>query len=385
MLEGDGVYVYLGRPMYVDLMKSDVDAMDFLFPNGGFTGKRYELLSYISRERHYPSSAPYMATATDRPVSVTQGDKLLEIYEDVFSNMPPAPKPYVNRPVLEKELFDRLTDDRNPVITLLGRGGIGKTSLSLAVLDELSKQGCFETMLWFSARDIDLLPEGPKPVKPEVLTEEDVARVFQQLMKSIEDVDEDTDSLQYLAEGLGDKTREKPHLFIFDNFETVKYPIELFRWVNEYIRLPNKILITTRFRQFKADWPVEVIGMTYEETQKLIDVEARELSIGQLLTDDYREELFYESEGHPYVVKILLGEVKKAGKLIPIKRIVAGQDEILEALFERTYEGLSPAAKRVFLALCSWRSTVPLLALEAVMLHSSEERIDIPSTLLLVE
>lgn len=378
MLEGDGVYIYFGQPLYVELMKSDVDALDFFFPNGGFTGKRYELISYITRERRYASSAPYMAPATDRPPSVTQGDKLLEIREDVFSNMPPAPKPYIRRPELETELFSRLTDERNPVITLLGRGGIGKTSLSLAVLEQLSKQDRFETLLWFSARDIDLLPEGPKPVRPEVLTEEDIARVFLQLMRSIEDVDEETEPLHYLAEALGNTTRDKPYLFVFDNFETVRNPIELFRWVNEYIRLPNKVLITTRFRQFKADWPVEVGGMTYSETQKLIDAEARELRIDKRLTPEYRQELFDESEGHPYVVKILLGEVKKADALIPIKRIVASQDEILDALFERTYEGLSPAAKHLFLALCSWRSTVPLLALEAVMLQASEERIDVP-------
>lgn len=377
VLEGDGVYAFIGQPIYVDLVKSDMEARDFFFPNGSFAGKRYEELSYITRDRRYVDNAPYMAAATERPPSVTQGDELLEIHEDVFSNMPPAFKPYIRRPQLEAELIDKLTDERNPVITLLGRGGIGKTSLSLAVLDQLSKQGRFEALLWFSARDIDLLPEGPKPVRPEILTESDVARVFLRLMKSIQDVPNEEDPLLHLAEGLSDKTRDRPFLFVFDNFETVHNPVELFRWVNEYIRLPNKVLITTRFRQFKADWPVEVPGMTYAETQELIDVESRELGINRFLDDTYRQELFDESEGHPYVVKVLLGEVKKADKPIPIKRIVASQDEILDALFERTYKGLSPAAKYLFLALCSWRSTVPLLALEAVMLHSSEERIDV--------
>lgn len=209
MLEGDGVYIFMGQPIYVDLIKSDLEARDFFFPNGSFTDKRYEEISYTTRERRYVSSAPYMAAATDRPASVTQGDELLEIHEDVFSNMPPAPKTYIRRPELETELMDKLTDERNPVITLLGRGGIGKTSLSLAVLDELSKQGRFEAILWFSARDIDLLPEGPKPVRPEVLTQSDVARVFLRLMRSIEDVHEGTDTLRYLAEGLGNKTRDR--------------------------------------------------------------------------------------------------------------------------------------------------------------------------------
>jgi len=49
----------------------------------------------------------------------------------------------------------------------------------------------------------------------------------------------------------------------------------------------------------------------------------------------------------------------------------------LDALFERTYAGLQPVAKRVFLTLCSWRSLVPQLALEAVLLRPANERMDV--------
>lgn len=49
---------------------------------------------------------------------------------NVFTNMPPRREAYVRRPALENELRDRLLDARHPVITLQGRGGIGKTSLA---------------------------------------------------------------------------------------------------------------------------------------------------------------------------------------------------------------------------------------------------------------
>ncbi len=101
------------------------------------------------------------------------------------------------------------------------------------------------------------------------------------------------------------------------------------------------------------------------------------LGMGGLLTAEYRQELFRESEGHPYVVKILLGEVAKAGKLKKIERIVADADELLTALFERTYTTLSPAAQRVFLTLCNWRVTIPKLALEAVLLRPSNEKMGV--------
>ena len=62
-------------------------------------------------------------------------------------------------------------------------------------------------------------------------------------------------------------------------------------------------------------------------------------------------------------------------------RIVAGADDILTALFERTFTALSPAAQRVFLLLANWRSVVPELAVEAVILRSANERMDVADAL----
>jgi len=121
--------------------------------------------------------------------------------------------------------------------------------------------------------------------------------------------------------------------------------------------------------------------MSEDEFKQLCDETASFLGIRKLLTAEYRRELYRESDGHPYVIKILLGEVAKAGQLRKIDRIVAGREEILDALFERTYAGLSPAAKQVFLTLSSWESTVPELALLAVMLRPSNERLDVEAAL----
>ena len=109
----------------------------------------------------------------------------------------------------------------------------------------------------------------------------------------------------------------------------------------------------------------------------MIDSTAKALGIDHLLTDEYKRELYQEASGHPYVMKVLLGEVAKGGKLSKVARIVATLDDILDALFERTFSGLSPVAKRIFLTLCAWRSTVPRLALEAVLLRPTNERMDV--------
>jgi len=158
-----------------------------------------------------------------------------------------------------------------------------------------------------------------------------------------------------------------PCLFVFDNFETSQTPVEVFSWIDTFLRPPNKALITTRLRDFKGDYPVEVGGMEEDEASALIQQTAQSLGISRLLTPDYVAELIQVSEGHPYVMKILLGEVAKEKKAGHIPRLVANRDEILVALFERTYASMPPCAQRVFMTLAAWNSSVPRIALEAVL------------------
>ena len=166
-------------------------------------------------------------------------------------------------------------------------------------------------------------------------------------------------------------------MFVFDNFETVASPPDMFRWIDTYVRLPNKVLITTRIRDFAGDYAIEVAGMSEEAAGTLMDGVSKSLSITELVTNQYRDEVYRESDGHPYVIKILLGEVARMGRTVKPERIVAGHDQILGALFERSFALLGVAAQRVFLTLCSWRSVVPQVALEAILLRPENERIDV--------
>jgi hypothetical protein len=168
-----------------------------------------------------------------------------------------------------------------------------------------------------------------------------------------------------------------PTLFVFDNFETTQNPIEMFNWIDTFIRLPNKALITTRLREFKGDYPVEVSGMEESEARELVQRTAGYLGVTELLGEAYTGEVIRQSEGHPYVIKVLLGEVAKERRAANIPRMIAGSDDVLTALFERTYGALSPCAQRAFLTLSAWNSPVPRVALEATLYRSTEERTEV--------
>lgn len=372
----DGVYVFAGNLYRVDLIATTADAIDFFVPNGGFSDAKFEMLSYVTDDRLAGDSAVYLAPVGQLPASETEGRSELAVLGNVFTNMPQLPGDYVARRELEAELLNVLVSERHQIVTLVGRGGVGKTSTALAVLREVAHRPEFAVILWFSARDIDLLGGGPKLVTANVLGEQEVARELVQLFAPPTAKEKGFVPVKYLAEQLT-HSDEGPLLFVFDNFETVRNPRELFAWIDTYIRAPNKALITSRFREFRGDFSVPVAGMTEAECEVLIRQTAARLGIEGLLTDEYTAELYRESNGHPYVVKVLLGEVAKEGRLLKIERIIARQDQILDALFERTYAGLSPAGRRVFLLLCSWRSAIPEIALESILLRPDNERIDV--------
>ena len=368
----NGVYLFAGSARLVPFLESDADLTDFFFPNGSFARGKYECLSYATDNKKEGDGSSHLAPPGSLPQSETQGLGELEVLGNCFSNAPTLPADYVSRPILEAQIEKLTADDRHPVVTLLGRGGIGKTSLALKVLSQIAKLTRFDALVWFSARDVDLQFTGPKPVKPHVLSREEVSRLYVVLVAP-ERLQESGFRCREFFESQINKNDLGSCLFVFDNFETTQNPEELYAWIDTHIRLPNKVLITTRLRDFKGDYPVEVGGMTEDEARELIRITAEHLSIKHLLTGNYIDELIKQAEGHPYVIKILLGEVAKENRAGSITRLVAGREEILTALFERTYASLSPCGQRAFMTLAAWNSPVPRIALEAVLQQSLGE------------
>lgn len=372
----NGVYVHYRSHRFVPLLASDSDLSDFFFPNGGFRDNKFELLSYVTDNRRSAASAPFLKPPNLHE-SETRGYGELISKGNVFTNAPECTEDYVDRPELEAELFELLMDDRRPVVTMQGSGGVGKTSATLRVIDRISKEDRYELIVWFSARDIDLLSTGPKTVRPGILTPKDVSDQYGRLVLSAEDLGNSKfDRESYFQTQLG-STNVGRCLFVFDNFETVQNPLEMFTWIDHSIRLPNKILITTRLRRFKGDYPLEVLGMNDQQARTLIGQTAARLNAAHLLTPNIINDVLITSAGHPYVIKILLGELTNKKRFVSSRDVIAGSEEILTALFERTFSALSPCGQRAFLTLAAWNSAVPRIALEAVLIGSTGERTEV--------
>ncbi|WLS79492.1 NB-ARC domain-containing protein [Erwinia pyri] len=372
----EGVYVYLDKLILIPLLKSDPDLKDFYIANGGFTHSHYEMLSYVTDDKIHEESKNYTAPKGQLPPSESEGLGVLMTYGNCFSNVPGLSYDYINRGELENELYELLIDDRHIAITLLGRGGIGKTSLALKVIPRLYDTERFDAIVWFSSRDIDLSSNGAKLVRADVMSNKDIAHYYSRLFKSDEEVKKkDFDPISYF-QGQLTKADAGATLFIFDNFETVDNPIETYKWVDTFVRNPNKILVTTRLRDFKGDYPLQVQGMSYVESMELIKRTSGNLKV-EKLSQDNKDKIYRLSAGHPYIMKVLIGDFARKDTKGNMERLIAGSDEILTALFERTYSVLTPCAQRTFLTLSSWNSAVPRLGLESILMFSLEDALEV--------
>lgn len=370
-----GVYLHAGGPRAVPLIQSDPSLDDFYVANGGFGSHEYEMLSYATGNRTAGDATEYSVLPGALPQSETHGQPEFVVRHNWFTNAPTMAADYVHRPRLEEELISVLSDDRRAIVTLHGRGGIGKTSLALAGLEAISKLGRFVACIWLSARDVDLQVSGPKPVQAAVASPIDMAKLYTALVKGPDQLkDKAFRPLEFFQRELT-QSEFGPTLFVFDNFETTDSPLDMFQWIDQYVRLPNKVLITTRLRDFKADFPVDVGGMEVTEARILISRVASSLGVNDLLTEEYTDSLIGESGGHPYAIKILLGNVAREKKLANVERVLARTEDILAALLERTYGALSPCAQRAFLTLTSWKSAIPRVVLEAVLLNATGDRV----------
>jgi hypothetical protein len=84
----DGIYVYIGTPIKVELVESDPSLSDFYFPNGQFRGSEYEVISYATNQKRRIDGAAWLIPATPLPDSETHGASDLDLQGNSFSNVP---------------------------------------------------------------------------------------------------------------------------------------------------------------------------------------------------------------------------------------------------------------------------------------------------------
>jgi len=368
--KASGVYVQpdsasLAYPCF-DLLRSNYECTEFFFPNGGYLPRgQSEFINYANARNERQDVLQFSEPPPALPPSETEGLSALDVQSNVFGNLPPVPKGFVERKGLQKQLEDRLLDRNHAIITLHGRGGVGKTSLALFVAHKLAAETAprFDQIIWFSARDVDLRASGAYRVQPAVLDLAAISQAYGTLLST----QVSTSEFAAILQGTGLNSADKGTLFIFDNFETLSDVRGIHEFLDNHTLLPNKVLITSRERAFKADYPIEVRGMEYSEAAIMLRGLGSELQIEGIVTPEVVQKIYDYSEGHAYVMRVLVGEIARERRYVPITQVMNKRLDIVDAVFERSFNKLTDAGRYVFLAIANWKSSVAELALLVVL------------------
>ena len=338
------------------LIRSSPEVSDFFYANGNFNESKEnsEFLSYSSNKKIRSNCKRWTLAPKSLPQSTTSGADQFRLEGSTLTNYPGnAVRGYIGRPQLESELLENLMEPYRRIVTLKGIGGIGKTTLALEISKQICANRTFDSIIWMSARDIDIHESQTQRVQPDVQTFEEVGKAGMQLFESAGESIEESNPEVWLKSVLS-SDQFGSVLWILDNFETMRDPSAVYKTIDKCLRPPNKVLITTRHRDFVGDYPIEVKGLEIGEFKAMVaDYSSR---IHVELPTNKIDQIFLESEGHPFLVKLMIAEFKANPR--SQSRNVLAKDGLLDDLFERTYARLSEDLQHLFLLLCNWKEPV---------------------------
>ena len=153
--------------------------------------------------------------------------------------------------------------------------------------------------LWFSARDIDLLTHGPQP---RHATSQISRRWLQVEFTRL--IGESIPSAELCRQRFQSAIRatapgEPRYLLILDNLETFDSIVQIQHFLDRYVALPSKVILTSRwlFDDFQGDLRLPVGGLTKDQASTLLVREARRLYCEPRMTAQVQERLFTTTGG----------------------------------------------------------------------------------------
>jgi LuxR family glucitol operon transcriptional activator len=225
-----------------------------------------------------------------------------------------------------------------PAISILGDGGIGKTSIALKaaydILDNHKDE--FDAIVWVTAKSSTLSTHEVERINGAIL---DSVGLFEEAARQLGASNSSSDPVAELLEYL-EMFRV---LLILDNMETV-----MDQRLRDFLRdLPrgSKVLITSRIG-FQMENPVKLDPLTDTESKQLLMALAhgRNVPVIKNLDKEGIEKLINKLRGHPLYIKWLIAGVQ-AGRRP--SEIVANNDALLDYCMSNVYDKLSQESRQV--------------------------------------
>lgn len=256
-------------------------------------------------------------------------------------------------------LLDLLITSSPPwLVSIEGLGGLGKTSLA----DALSRQGIdknlFDDFGWVSARQQVFNPGGGiKSVNLPALTAEDlVEKLAVQLMPDI--FNSAIMSVQDVLAGLRARLKQRSHLIVIDNLETVADIERLLPTLRNLVD-PSKFLLTSRESLYHEPGlhHFSLPELSKANALRLIRYEARLHNLPYLETaaDHELHKVFETVGGNPLALRLVVGQAHVHPLDVILSGLTAVQGQKAETLYtfiyRRAWDNLDEGTRLVFLSM----------------------------------
>lgn len=223
-----------------------------------------------------------------------------------------------------------------PVVSIIGDGGIGKTSIALKVAYELldDKDTGFEAIVWATAKSNMLNVNEIVRIQGAIETSLGLLGAAATELSGDPSSDPREEVLSYLE--------NFKVLLILDNLETV-----LDQSLREFLRdlpLGSKVIITSRIGVGSVEWPMQLGALALGESSNFLRALGRSRNIGQILrasnptVDSWAKSM----GGHPAFMRWFVAGVQSGKRP---EDLLKNNALLLDYCMSNVYSYLSPSAR----------------------------------------
>lgn len=311
----------------------------------------------------------------------------------IINNLPTPDYEYeggfVGREEDIKEIIKYLQREKFPVVTITGAGGVGKTSLALKVIQEITqkpKSEKFDAIIWLSAKENKLSPFGIEDIEPTLKSYDELLDTIINVLGFGIELNEDFDNVEKKEDTVNMLfDLSNSILIIIDNLETVTDE----RIINFIIEAPQKtkFLVTSRKGMGQVERRYELKQLKEKEAIYLFRQLAKDKQLGSLsiLDDEIIKKYVNKVSNYPLAIKWVIGQVARGRDInIVISSIDDASGDISQFCFEQIFSMLSINSKLILFALCCFDEPPPASILRYVVEIDSKVFDDCIEELILV-
>ncbi|NJN98487.1 MAG: AAA family ATPase [Anaerolineales bacterium] len=269
------------------------------------------------------------------------------------------------------------------ILSIEGLGGIGKTALANALIRQPELAGRFQQFAWVSAKQHDFLSglKREQQTQPALTADALIEALFEQLAAPLTL----GQSLQRKQTHLTQLLKDKPHLIVIDNLETIPDYQALLPTLHRLAN-PSKFLLTSRYSlQAQPDiFCCNSDELNPVDTLRFIRHEAKMRGLSLLVnaaeTDLNR--IYDVVGGNPLALKLVIGQVS----VLPLEQVLnnlkQARGKKVQALYTFIYwhawHMLDPDSQQVLLVmpLTQGATLEQLLALSQLELADLNEALE---------